>query len=194
LSEDSGNTKPQWRQYSCENAERRKQGKPPYPGSKQGRFDKRESNQDRPQPSEEIAEVFTDSTTCIVVKSLEDDLDRVTGGKIGSRIHVHLTQVGNQEHPPQQSKNLNESCKDPKGGRQSKIGKNGGESSLIIQQTLASSDTVACTGILEFLKIGSLPERKVPSLGHFVLGESVCKASVLTHSKISIPWLCELEL
>ena len=67
--------------------------------------------------------MFTDSTAYIVVKSLEDDLDRVTGGKTGSGIHVHLTQVGNQEHPTQQSKNLNESCKDAKGGRQSKIGK-----------------------------------------------------------------------
>ena len=47
---------------------------------------------------------------------------------------------------------------------------------------------------LEFLKKGSLPERKVSSLGRSVLVESVCETSVLTHSIISIPWLSVLAL
>src|SRR5436305_13332416 len=80
------------------------------------------------------------------------------------------------------------------------------QSSLIIQETLAGSDADVCTtGVrrhqiprsarrvlhthkglmtsrsikgLEFLKKGSLPERKVPSRGRSVLLESVCEASV----------------
>src|SRR5438067_1516923 len=75
-------------------AARRKQGQPPYPGPKQGRPGERESNQDRPQPGEEIAEVFTDAIACIVVKGLEDDLNCLTASNTGSGIPVDLAQVG----------------------------------------------------------------------------------------------------